>query len=120
MNELPKGGPALGLMDAAPYAQHELTLQPGDYLILYSDGVTEARNEAGVFFGMQRLQALLPRLRDLPPSELGPKLLRALDRFSVNTRPSDDLSLVILRYQPVPAPTLPAASAAMPATAPAS
>lgn len=95
--ELTKGGPALGLMDAASYTEQTVTLQPDDYLIIYSDGLTEARNEFGSFFGFERLMRLLPSLQGLSAQDAGTRLLDQVAHFTGETRPSDDLSLIILR-----------------------
>ena len=63
IDEMPKGAPALGLMPNAPFMEQSTSLEVGDLLLVYSDGVTEARNEEGEFFDDERLKALLPTLR---------------------------------------------------------
>lgn len=95
---LPKGEPALGLMGGVTYTEHQRTLQPHDVLVIYSDGLTEARNTEGEFFGEERLRELLPDLHGLTAQEAGMLLRVAAERFAHNARPSDDLSLVIVRY----------------------
>ncbi len=100
IRELPRGAPALGLTPEAAYAEQHITLDPGDLLLVYSDGLTEARNEAGDFFGPHRLAKLLPLLRGMSAEAAGRRLLSALDRFVGEARPSDDLSLVLLRRLP--------------------
>ena len=65
-------------------------------VVAYSDGLTEACNDAGEEFGMQRLEAALPALRDLPPEDIGAAILRQVDRFLGEARLTDDLSLAIL------------------------
>lgn len=109
VRELDKGGPALGLMADAAYAEDRVQLQPGDWLIVYSDGLTEARDEDGRFFGRERLVSLLPLLEERTADGLGERLLTAVQRFVGEARTSDDLSLLVLRYMPRDA-TLPAAS----------
>ena len=100
LEELPKGGAALGLIDSAVYEEHSVDLAPGDLLVVYSDGVTEARNEAGEFFEPERLMQVLPALRGRSAEEAGHRLLKIVDRFVENTRANDDLSLVIIRRRP--------------------
>ena len=100
VRELDKGAPALGLMSEAAYEQQQITLEPGDWLIVYSDGLTEARDEEGMFFGRERLLALLPLLHERTAEATGGRLLTAVDRFVGEARPSDDLSLLVLRYMP--------------------
>lgn len=72
-------------------------MQPGDLLIVYSDGLVEARDAADLEFGLDRLAALGPVLRDRPPAEAGRLLLDEVDRFLGGERPQDDLSIVLLR-----------------------
>src|SRR5689334_6269790 len=53
---LEAGGPVVGLLEMAPYGQAEEQLEPGDFIVLFSDGVSEAFNPAGEDFGEMRLQ----------------------------------------------------------------
>jgi len=85
----------LGMLPEASYEEQTLVLEPGEVLLIYSDGLTEARNAAGEEFGEERIERLLPELRHLRPSEIGERLLREVDRFLGDVRPFDDLSLVI-------------------------
>ncbi len=120
IQELPKGGPALGLMDGAVFTEQEITLAPDDYLIVFSDGLTEARNEAGTFFGYDRLRGLLPRLQGLSAPEAGHRILDHIARFMDGARASDDLSLIVLRRRSAATPSGEAdAPAARTRTAPA-
>ncbi len=66
-------------------------------LIVYSDGLTEALNEAGDFYGDERLRQLFPGLASLPARAAGERLLASVDAFIGESRPYDDLSLVILK-----------------------
>jgi sigma-B regulation protein RsbU (phosphoserine phosphatase) len=86
----------LGMLSSAVYREESLELAPGDLLLAYSDGLTEARNLAGEEFGMERLEALLPTLRGLPPPEVGARLLEEVDRFLGEARLEDDLSVVAI------------------------
>ncbi len=96
-HEMPRGGMALGMIPGATYQEQTADLRPGDVLIVYSDGVTEAMNAAGEFFGDDRLRALLPGLGSVSAADAGRTILQAVDGFSGDTRPYDDLSLVVLR-----------------------
>ena len=97
--ELPMGSPLMGVLPEARYDEQSLELKPGDTLLVYSDGLTEAMNERGDLYGDERLEALLPRLRDLTPAVLGARLVREVELFTADERQSDDLSLVILRRE---------------------
>jgi len=87
----------LGAMPDATYAEQRLALQPGDMLMVYSDGVTEARNEAGTFFGEERLMDILPGLSALSAEEAGIRLLSEIDHFIGEARRYDDISLMFLK-----------------------
>jgi len=71
-----------------------LDLEPGDLLVVYSDGLVEARNAAEEDFGVERLRRLLPELRGLTAEAAGGRLLAEVDRFMGEERLHDDLSLV--------------------------
>lgn len=97
VDTLSRGAPALGLTGKSRYAEDQVQLEPGDILVLYSDGLTEARNEEGEFFGDARLKRLIPRLRALSASTAGARLLAEIDDFVGDAIPSDDLSVIILK-----------------------
>ncbi|MFQ5571637.1 MAG: PP2C family protein-serine/threonine phosphatase [Rhodothermales bacterium] len=97
VEELPKGSPALGIMSDVDYTEQHVRLSEHDFLLVYSDGLTEARNEQGDFFETQRLKELLPSLSGLTARRTGERLLSAVKAFEGDTRPSDDLSLVLLK-----------------------
>jgi len=78
-HELPRGNMALGLMDGAAYDEQVVELQAGEMLVVYSDGLTEALNEAGDFYGEERLQALFPTLTPLSAKEAGTRILSSVD-----------------------------------------
>ena len=94
---LSRGAPALGLTDKSRYTEDRAELTRGDLLLLYSDGLTEARNEEGEFYGDAQLKRLIPRLRNLSASTAGARLLAEIDDFVGDAVPSDDLSIVILK-----------------------
>lgn len=96
-HQLPIGDLALGLVPNAAYSEQTIDVDAGEMLIVYSDGVTEALNEAGDFFGDERLQAVLRALAGLTAREAGARILDTVDRFIGECRPYDDLSLVVLR-----------------------
>ncbi len=95
---LPSVALPVGAFADAVYREQALDLHPGDLLIVYSDGLTDARNAAGDFFSEERLKALFPQLRGLSAEQAGRRLLLEVDRFSGGEKPFDDLSLVVLRF----------------------
>ena len=67
IEELPRGSIALGILADATFSEQQVDLGPGDVLVAYSDGVTEAANSAGEFFGEDRLkEAILETAGQVP------------------------------------------------------
>jgi sigma-B regulation protein RsbU (phosphoserine phosphatase) len=93
-------GIALGLMVQAPYQHTELKLIPGDILVLYTDGVTEAMNPELEEFGTKRLLAVFKQ--GPPPSATAAiqQIIAAVDAFSGGAQQSDDITCVALHYHP--------------------
>jgi hypothetical protein len=89
-------GPALGIIPGARYTEHALTLEKGDALVVYSDGVTEAMNPDGDFFGDERLASTLRALAGSPPAEIGRAIQQSVRAFEAGERPHDDLSLIVV------------------------
>jgi serine phosphatase RsbU (regulator of sigma subunit) len=96
-HDLPRGDMALGMMPGSAYQEQDEELQPGEMLVIYSDGLTEALNEAGEFYGDERLREVFPGLSALSAVAAGTKILESVDAFIGTTRPYDDLSLIILK-----------------------
>ncbi|HUD70939.1 MAG TPA: PP2C family protein-serine/threonine phosphatase [Dongiaceae bacterium] len=96
---LPLGpdGLPLGMFPESTYTVTRVDLEPGDLLVLYSDGLVEARNSADEEFGFERLTRLAPALREQQPADGGGRLLGEVDRFLGDVRPQDDLSIVLIR-----------------------
>jgi sigma-B regulation protein RsbU (phosphoserine phosphatase) len=88
----------LGLFPEGRYTQGETRLLPGDRLICFTDGVTEAANESGELFGEERLLRLLVEHRSRSASELRELILSAVSDFSGEGF-QDDLTLVALAVE---------------------
>ena len=91
----------LGMFPDSTYAEGRLELLPGDLLVVYSDGLVEARDLADREFGLDRLKTLVTSLRDRPPAEAGRVILEEVDRFLGDDKPQDDLSLILIQRSPV-------------------
>lgn len=113
VEEMPKGAPALGLMRGSAYEEQHVVLEVGDVLLVYSDGLTEARDDHGQFFGERRLKALMPSLRNLSAEDAGLFLLKELERFTGDAKPSDDLSMMVIKRTASPPALLKASGPAM-------
>jgi sigma-B regulation protein RsbU (phosphoserine phosphatase) len=94
---LPRTGMPLGLDEAAPFGQRRLTLQPGDCLLLYTDGVTDALDPAEQEFGLDRLQAILREHGHRPAPALKAALKQALSEFIGAGEPFDDITVVVAK-----------------------
>lgn len=99
---LEKGSPAIGLSLSARYAEVEVDLEPMDTVVIVSDGVTEARDEEGAFFGDDRLRQALRGCHGRTAPEIGRRLLQAVADFIGEASAHDDLSVVVLRRAPAP------------------
>jgi sigma-B regulation protein RsbU (phosphoserine phosphatase) len=91
-------GLVLGTMEFMEYEQCETTLERGDLLMLYSDGVTEAFNEQLEAFGPQRLLEALEGKQDAGATEIVGKVKLAVDAFAAGAKQSDDIALFAVRY----------------------
>ena len=87
----------LGIMHDAPFSEQAIDLAEGDVLVVYSDGVSEAMNEKGDFFGEERLYTSVEAAPGSRPPDLGGSILTAVKSFIGDAVPSDDLSLVVLK-----------------------
>jgi sigma-B regulation protein RsbU (phosphoserine phosphatase) len=95
----PEGGPPLGIVLGAEYPEQHLTLGPGDTLLLYTDGVVEARGPKAAPFGLDRVAAVM---RDRLPAtgDLVGDILAAVRAHAGGTPLHDDLTMVALRWHP--------------------
>jgi sigma-B regulation protein RsbU (phosphoserine phosphatase) len=93
---MPTGMP-LGLMPTATYTASEATLEPGDTMVLYTDGITEAADPDEEEFGRERLGECCVENRELPVDQLAEKLHTTVDEFTQGVPYHDDRTLVILR-----------------------
>jgi serine phosphatase RsbU (regulator of sigma subunit) len=91
------GGPVLGILPDLAYEEHRCWLQPGEVVVLFSDGVTEATNPAGEEFGEQRLAAVAQQLRHKLAGTILEGLRKAVQDWIGGATAADDVTLVILR-----------------------
>jgi len=93
------GGVPLGVLNDFAYAQEVVNLEKGDTLYLLSDGLPEATDERGEFFGYDRLAAVLQHYQHLPPAQLLDRSLEEVHRFAGNSPPADDMTVVVIRRE---------------------
>jgi sigma-B regulation protein RsbU (phosphoserine phosphatase) len=97
LTELAATGIAMGVLDDADYAQDTVHLAPGDILILYTDGITEAENAGQEMFDLGRLETVILASRDLPAKDMSAAILNAVREFTGGHPQSDDITLMIIR-----------------------
>lgn len=94
-----KGGPALCFFDNFNYESDTIQLHPGDALVLYTDGVTEAMNKERRLLGGEGIkQALRSCSVDTPPATISQCLLEQVKRFASGQPQSDDIAILAIRY----------------------
>jgi len=97
VDEYRRKSPAIGLSARTTFHATTLDLEPDDLMIIYSDGVTEARSTDGEFLGEHRLEAIAKRLRGMSAQQAGSQLLTSVREFENGAPRHDDLSVIMLR-----------------------
>lgn len=90
-------GTILGAFEGVRMEERQMDLHPGDVLLMYTDGVTEARDDRGRFFGERRLQKILREQAGSDTETILSAVLDAVDRFTGDVPRTDDLTLLIVR-----------------------
>jgi sigma-B regulation protein RsbU (phosphoserine phosphatase) len=90
-------GIALGMFDGSTYEAAQTHVAPGDMLLMYSDGITEAENPAGEPFEEAGLEHFVASRGGDPPAVLAPAILRAVEAHARDSRFTDDLTVLILK-----------------------
>jgi serine phosphatase RsbU (regulator of sigma subunit) len=93
------GGLALGMVeDISPMIrERKLDLNMGDTVMLYTDGVTEARAPDGSMFGLEKLKQVFTRYHALQPEDFRKEILREIQVFTRGAEQSDDITFLIFR-----------------------
>lgn len=94
----PTGGLILGVFDEAQYEEAEINLRSGEGLLLFTDGVTEAMNEARGFYGDDRLFSVLRGVSGMAATPLVKHVVTDVETFTGATQRHDDITLLALRY----------------------
>ena len=100
IERLTTGGIALGMFEGSTYAAGAARLEPGDAVVMYSDGITEAEDPAGIAFdegGLERTLALYPgTFPEATAASVGQAIFDAVERHRRDSRLADDLSVLVL------------------------
>lgn len=96
VSELAEGGTVLGAFDGVDYPLTTINLARGDLILIYTDGLTEARSLSGELFGYERLMEMAQELRGMGATDALEKIKERLFSFSRHTHQSDDITLLVL------------------------
>jgi sigma-B regulation protein RsbU (phosphoserine phosphatase) len=97
MTGLDPTGMALGVLDDAEFTEASVPLAPGDVVVLYTDGVTEALNTSNELYGEERLRAFIVANPGLPAAVLVQAIFDDVVRFSEGEPQADDITLLVVR-----------------------
>jgi serine phosphatase RsbU (regulator of sigma subunit)/CRP-like cAMP-binding protein len=100
IKRLKTGGVVLGIMDDFPYKEKKTRICPGDLLVIYSDGIVEAMNRKGDFFGEERLIGIIQECRNFTAPQIIDKIFGNVLDYMRGTEQWDDMTMVVVkRYQ---------------------
>jgi sigma-B regulation protein RsbU (phosphoserine phosphatase) len=105
--QLEAKGIALGVIRDIPVQEKTITLEPGDMLVAYTDGVTEALRSDNSEFGVLGLKSALVKMRKRPAQEVANGVLRTIDTFVAGEAQFDDITMIVLKRQAQPHPSTP-------------
>ena len=94
---LGRTGMALGVDSELPYREQTLKLKSGDFILFYTDGVTDALDRTGSLYGLERLQQVLSENREASANDILTEVKKSVRSFSEQTAPFDDITMMILK-----------------------
>jgi sigma-B regulation protein RsbU (phosphoserine phosphatase) len=98
VRRLEAGGPIVGLFEGATFEEETVTLAPGEWLVVFSDGVSEALSVDGEEYGEERIVSVAEQHVDLAPSEFLQAIFSDVRAFTKGAAQSDDITALVLRY----------------------
>ncbi|MCU0255933.1 MAG: SpoIIE family protein phosphatase [Vicinamibacterales bacterium] len=99
IRRLETGGPIVGLFDGVPFEEGRVTLAQGEWVIVFSDGVSEALSSSGEEFGDPRLIDVVRANLDATPAAMLEAILGAVRKFTAGAPQSDDVTALVVRYR---------------------
>ena len=97
LTQLARTGMVLGVLEDTPFEQRTLHLNPGDFIFLYTDGVTDATDAQLQDFGMERVQQVMLDHRHEPAADIVAALEQAIGDFAGSAAPFDDMAMVVMK-----------------------
>jgi sigma-B regulation protein RsbU (phosphoserine phosphatase) len=95
--ELDADGLILGVRRDVVFEEKIIQLQKGDILLLYTDGITEASNPSGEFFGTERLCSIMGKMKNEPPEGIVDIILKHVNEFTGLQAAMDDISMIVMK-----------------------
>jgi serine phosphatase RsbU (regulator of sigma subunit) len=99
LSRLKAGGNPIGILKGSTFESSAIQLQPGDMLVAYTDGITEAENAQGEQWGCRRLENLLRTCRDSNPEKMIRSILEEIEQFTSGAAQRDDVTLMVIRVK---------------------
>ncbi|MGC9336184.1 MAG: SpoIIE family protein phosphatase, partial [Anaerolineae bacterium] len=100
VHQLAAQGTVLGVLEEIGLEEREIEVAPGDMLVFYTDGVTEAMDKKGQLFGEDRLEAVVAAHAQSSAKQVQEAVVRAVRAHAGNTAQSDDLTVFVIKRQP--------------------
>ncbi|MFW5662993.1 MAG: PP2C family protein-serine/threonine phosphatase, partial [Bacteroidota bacterium] len=94
---LPPTGGLLGIIRDQKFKVENASMQPGDILILFTDGITETQNKNGEFFGEEPIFDIVRKNKKRPPKEIAALIIEAVEKFSIESTYTDDKTIVVIK-----------------------
>ena len=89
----------IGMFDGAEYQSASAKLDPGDFLVIYSDGVSEALNKEGELFDEARLRGIIGEFKGEMVQELATEIWEGVKTFTAGAPQSDDVTVLVIQYK---------------------
>jgi sigma-B regulation protein RsbU (phosphoserine phosphatase) len=99
MKYLTEGGMALGMFENSKYEERPLGISPGEIIVFYTDGVTEARNESQEEFGTRRLKQVISDSHELSAGQIQENIHNAVKEFTGISHQEDDLTMIVVKIR---------------------
>jgi sigma-B regulation protein RsbU (phosphoserine phosphatase) len=99
VRRLTAGGTVLGILDDLFFEEDVVPMEPGDVMVMFSDGVTEAANEQNELYGDKRLEAVIVEHRHLDAASLADVIDQAIHAFAAGVPMRDDVTLLVVKRE---------------------
>ncbi len=96
---LPPTGGLLGILENQSFKVENLTMQPGDILVLYTDGITESQNSDHELYGENRLMNIIRKEKNKSSKEIAVNIIDSVIKFCINSTYTDDKTIVVIKRE---------------------